>query len=105
MPFCPECERVVTKSITHGTFFCYCGYSFKITDENVLIESSENIDLDYKLEKYNLLVKNAPHTNDNAFVLKDCMECGRNNMAILIFSDENIVIWKCKCGYQESNNN
>lgn len=102
MKFCSLCQRVIKKRIDNDRilFECICGNIEETTEEDVLISSGITKELP-SIEKYEKLIYFAPFDRTNQLVYKDCPKCGLDYLTQLRIGENEIIIYRCKCGYKQ----
>ena len=53
-------------------------------------------------EMYRLLIHKAPYDRTNQLVRRSCPDCGRDYMVQIRVGDAEVIIHRCKCGYEDS---
>jgi DNA-directed RNA polymerase subunit M/transcription elongation factor TFIIS len=102
MRFCPNCGRTMIRDPSSGAvvFRCACGTEEAGGPEDarvfgVVLGAGETT------EMYRLLIKTAPFDRTNQIVARACPECGLDYMTQIRVGDAEVIVFKCKCGYEE----
>lgn len=101
MRFCPTCGRAMIRDPSMGTinFRCPCGVEEKGTAYDARIAGAV-LGAGETTEMYQRLIQNAPHDRTNQIVHKQCPDCGLDYMVQIRVGDAEVIIYKCKCGYE-----
>jgi len=101
MKFCSVCQRAIKKRIFNDkiVFKCVCEHIEPTNDEDVLISSGITKELP-NIEKYDKLIYFAPFDRTNQLVYKDCPDCGLDYLTQIRIGENEIIIYRCKCGYK-----
>ena len=108
MRFCPEDGSVMTLDTSTGEprFNCACGRRFpdpergEKPDPNDARIASGALREDETLEKFTRTIRDAPFDPANQKVAADCPDCGRDYLTQVILGPSQIVIRRCRCGWQ-----
>jgi DNA-directed RNA polymerase subunit M/transcription elongation factor TFIIS len=98
---CPECDRVMTRDTSTGSvvFHCHCGIRVEGAATDALIDG-DTLDAGETVDMYRRLIRSAAHDRVNQQVRRDCPECGLDYMTQIRVGEQEVVVWKCKCGYE-----
>jgi predicted RNA-binding Zn-ribbon protein involved in translation (DUF1610 family) len=81
-------------------FYCSCGEIIEGGLEDVRI-SGAVLHPGEIADKYQKLINNSPFDRTNQQVSRDCPSCGLDYMTQIRIGVEEIIIYTCKCGYQD----
>lgn len=100
MKLCPECERAMSRDTSTGTvrFRCFCGVELDGGPMDALI-ASESLTAERNTEMFQRLIHHSAHSRTNQQVSRDCPECGLDYMTQIRVSDQEVVVWTCRCGF------
>ena len=104
MRFCPTCCRAMMRDPSSGSivFRCHCGVEEKggAADARVggaILGAGETT------EMYRRLIQTAPLDRTNQLVRRPCPDCGLNYMVQIRVGIAEVIIYKCKCGFESDN--
>ena len=105
MRFCPTCNLVMRRDPSTGVvkFHCSCGYEEVGTPADARIEGKQ-LTSSETTEMYENLLKTAAHDRVNQLVHRLCKACGLDYMTQVRVGKAEAIIYKCKCGNQETPN-
>ncbi len=82
-------------------FRCYCGVELVGQPRDALI-ASETQAASRNTEMYRRTIQSSAHSRVNQQVMRDCSRCGLDYMTQIRVSDQEVVVWTCRCGNEES---
>jgi DNA-directed RNA polymerase subunit M/transcription elongation factor TFIIS len=102
MHFCDVCGRAMSRDTSSGRvkFRCPCSNTVDGTAKDARI-SGAVLGAGQTTEMYRLLIQTAPYDRTNQLVARTCPECGLDYMTQIRVGDAEIIIYKCKCGFEE----
>jgi DNA-directed RNA polymerase subunit M/transcription elongation factor TFIIS len=102
MRFCKNCGRAMIRDPSSGAvvFRCPCGTEEKGAPEDARI-SGAVLGAGETTEMYRLLIRTAPFDRTNQLVKRLCSDCGLDYMTQIRVGDDEVIIYKCKCGREE----
>jgi DNA-directed RNA polymerase subunit M/transcription elongation factor TFIIS len=103
MHFCPTCQRVMTRDTSTGAvvFQCVCGVATPGRAEDARIGGAV-LGAGETTEMYRRLIQTAPFDRTNQLVRRLCTRCGRDYMTQIRVGEAEVIVYKCKCGAEES---
>ena len=103
MRFCEICDRAMVRDPSMGkiVFRCPCGNEKK-GDANDVRIGGASLNSAETSEMYHLLIENAPMDRTNQLVARNCVKCGLDYMTQIRVGESEVIIYKCKCGLEES---
>lgn len=82
-------------------FRCGCGHEEAGAPEDARV-FGEILGASETVELYRRLIQTAPADRTNQLVKRECPECGLDYMTQVRVGAAEIIIFRCKCGYQQS---
>lgn len=103
MRFCDNCGRSMRRDLSSGAvvFRCVCGTEEAGAPEDARI-SGAVLGAGETAEKFQLLIRDAAFDRTNQQVLRDCPDCGRDYMTQIRVGENEVIIYKCRCGREEA---
>lgn len=103
MHFCSNCGRAMIRDPSSGSvvFRCPCGTEVKGAPEDVRIGGAV-LSAKETTEMYRRLIQTAPFDRTNQLVQRSCPNCGLDYMVQIRVGVAEVIIYKCKCGYEGS---
>jgi predicted RNA-binding Zn-ribbon protein involved in translation (DUF1610 family) len=81
-------------------FSCPCGHEEKGAPEDARIAGGV-LGAGETTEMYRRLIQTAPYDRTNLLVRRLCPDCGLDYMVQIRVGDAEVIVYKCKCGYEE----
>jgi hypothetical protein len=102
MKFCEHCDSCMKRVTDGGNIFyrCVCGNTMEASDDDLCIFTEKYIDED-SIDKYNMIIKNAPFDKSINLIKKECPGCKKEYMAHIHVSENETSVYVCKCGVRE----
>ena len=103
MKFCPACSQVMTRDPSSGAVLYRCLFCGEVEEGAPMDARIKGGTLNGggdSIEMYQNIILSAPFDRVNQVVLRDCPECGLDTMAHVRVSADEVVIYRCTCGYQ-----
>lgn len=101
MKFCPNCNRAMARHTATGSvkYRCACGVevpglAIDARVRGAVLGTSETSLM------YARLIGIAPYDRTTQVVARDCPKCGLDYMCQIRVGDAEVIITKCKCGYE-----
>jgi DNA-directed RNA polymerase subunit M/transcription elongation factor TFIIS len=103
MKFCPSCEKVLLRTTLSGEvkFQCSCGLLQPGTDFDTRIAGGTLGSQETSL-MYSQLLRTAAFDRTNHLIERFCYTCGLNYMTLIRVGENESIIYKCKCGNEET---
>jgi DNA-directed RNA polymerase subunit M/transcription elongation factor TFIIS len=103
MRFCKNCGRAMIRDPSSGAvvFRCPCGTEEAGGPEDARVFGYV-LGAGETTEMYRLLIRTAAHDRTNQLVHRSCPECGLDYMTQIRVGDAEVIVYKCKCGHEES---
>jgi|FLOH01.1.fsa_nt_gi DNA-directed RNA polymerase subunit M/transcription elongation factor TFIIS len=107
MKFCPVCQSVLQRSTQIGSIVFHCNVCFTEEpgdewDSLIMIGGPEDdVQSGAEEKKYEKLIATAAFDQVNEKIKKECPKCGLDYMTQIRVGDQERIIYKCKCGYEE----
>lgn len=101
MKFCEVCKRLMVLDAGGRLpiFVCNaCNSRVEGNNEDTMLLDNELTTGDSTAQSA-LLIENAPFDPASMRKKRDCPECKRDYMAVLILDQGSRVVYRCKCGY------
>lgn len=101
MRFCPTCGRSMLRDSSTGSvmFNCSCGTTEPGLASDARIFGA-TLGAGETTEMYRRLIQSAPFDRTNQLVNKNCPECGLDYVVQIRVGDAEVIVYKCKCGYE-----
>jgi predicted RNA-binding Zn-ribbon protein involved in translation (DUF1610 family) len=82
-------------------FRCPCGVEEKGDPSDARV-SGAVLGAGETTEMYRRLIQTAPYDRTNQLVRRPCPDCGLDYMVQIRVGDAEVIIYKCKCGFEGS---
>lgn len=104
MRFCKICQRAMVRDTASGAvvFRCACGTEEAGAAEDARV-SGAILGSSETTEMYRRLIQSAPFDRTNQLVHRDCPACGLNYMTQVRVGAAEVIVYRCKCGREETN--